>query len=269
MQHNPHRPSLSIVLPCYNEYRAIAQLLAKFGQAGEGVDFELIFVDNGSTDGTPVVLKRLLPLYKFARSIRVDPNRGYGHGILSGLRAAKGQVLAWSHADLQTDPADVFRAFATLNKSPNTGRQIIKGRRYGRRVSERIISLGMQTIASAILRTKFQEINAQPKVFDRGLLDDLTDPPVDFNFDLYVLYTAHQRGWGIESIPVRFPPREYGQSNWAATWRSKVRTISRSIAYMIRLARRSGTESVITTTPIFNDEVCDEISPPLKHSRAA
>jgi glycosyltransferase involved in cell wall biosynthesis len=198
--------------------------------------YELILVDNGSTDDTPGVLASLLPSYPFARSVRVDVNQGYGHGLATGLRAARGQVLAWSHADLQTDPGDVFRALRVYRAAACPERTLVKGHRHGRRASERFISWSMQTISTVLFCTRMREINAQPKLFHRGLLVHLADPPLDFNFDVYVLYQALRHGWRVQSLPVQFPPRPYGQSNWAATWRSKVRTITRSVRYMCRLA---------------------------------
>jgi hypothetical protein len=93
----------------------------------------------------------------------------------------------------------------------------------------------MQVVATVLLRTRLSEINAQPKLFSRELLSALTHPPIDFNFDVYVLQQAKRQGWQIRSIPVAFPPRKYGHSNWAATWRSKLRTILRSVKYMLLL----------------------------------
>ena len=229
-------PQLSVVLPCYNEASGLESLLERFAESGQGVPFELILVDNGSTDATPQLLPALLSRFPFARSVRVDQNQGYGHGILAGLNAAVGQTLAWSHADLQTDPADVFRAWQLYRQSSKPERTLIKGRRQGRSRREKIISLGMQIIASVVLRTRFDEINAQPKLFHRDLLACLTDPPLDLNLDLYALYAARQCGWRIQSIQVSFPPRQHGESSWATSWRSKTRTIARSFRYMIRLA---------------------------------
>ena len=57
-----------------------------------------------------------------------------------------------------------------------------------------------------------------------------------FNFDVYVLFKALRHGWHVESFPVKFPPRQYGVSNWASTWRSKARTMRRSMFYMWRLS---------------------------------
>lgn len=229
-------PQLSIVLPCYNESRGIEAILNRFAEVGRGQDFELILVDNGSKDDTQATFARLLPRFPFARSVKVEVNQGYGHGIFTGLQSAQGEVVGWSHADLQTDPADVFRAWASYRSAATPERTMIKGRRYGRRLSEKLISLGMQALSTLVFRSYMQEINAQPKVFHRDLLSHLTRPPVDFNFDLYVLVMAKRHGWRIESIPVQFPPRKYGHSNWAATWRSKFRTIARSIRYMFSLA---------------------------------
>ncbi len=228
-------PELSIVLPCYNEAKGLEALVRRFAEAGAGYDFELILVDNGSKDRTPEVLAGLLTRFRFARSIRVEVNQGYGHGIFTGLRQARGQIVSWSHADLQTDPGDVFRALEVLKGSGLPAQTLVKGHRYGRRASERFISWGMQVVATVLLRSRLKEINAQPKLFGRELLSALTHAPIDFNFDVYVLHEARRQGWQVRSIPVAFPPRQYGQSNWAATWRSKLRTILRSVKYMLRL----------------------------------
>lgn len=229
-------PQLSIVLPCYNESRGIEAILKRFAEVGAGHDFELILVDNGSRDETPEVMRTLLPNYSFARSVRVPVNQGYGHGIHTGLLAARGEILAWSHADLQTDPADVFRALEKYQASASPKKTLVKGVRYGRRLGERIISLGMGIVATTIFRMRLSEINAQPKLFHRSLLDHAKQPAIDFNFDVYMLVKAKKNGWNIETISVQFPPRQYGHSNWASTWRSKLRTIWRSVKYMTRLA---------------------------------
>lgn len=228
-------PHLSVILPCYNESRGLRATLDGYEKAGQGINFELILVNNGSRDDTAAALETLLPAYPFARCVTIEQNRGYGHGIITGLQAALAPVLAWSHADLQTDPADVFRALELFQQHRAGERILIKGRRFGRSPGERVISWGMQLCATLILSTPFSEINAQPKLFDRSLLAHLGDPPKDFNFDLYVLFQARRNGWKMVSFPVQFPPRLYGESNWASTWQSKLRTIARSLRYMVRL----------------------------------
>ena len=228
-------PALSVVLPCYNESKGLANILERFQAVSGDRPFELILVDNGSTDETQQVLAELLPRFPFARSVQIQKNRGYGDGIFTGLKAARGELLAWSHADLQTDPADVFRAWDLYGQSQEPSRLLVKGRRRGRRLGEWLISRGMELVAFLLLRRCLTEINAQPKLFHRGLLAHLKGPPIDFNFDVYVLYQAKRHGWRVRSIDVEFPPRPHGKSHWAATWSSKLRTIWRSMRYMFLL----------------------------------
>ena len=104
----------SLIIPCYNESKSIPQLLDKcLPLIGKG-DIEVILVDNGSTDDTPEVLEALLPRYTGCRSIRVALNQGYGFGITSGLSAANGDILGWTHADLQTDPIDILKGIELI-----------------------------------------------------------------------------------------------------------------------------------------------------------
>ena len=139
---------LSIVVPCYDEEKNIPLLLERFSHAmvAEGIkseEMEVILVDNGSTDGTPDLLKQLIPQHPFARSVRVEVNQGYGYGILAGLDAAKGDFLGWTHADMQTDPSDVVRVFCLLEEQGWDSNLFVKGNRIGRGLSERFFTFGM------------------------------------------------------------------------------------------------------------------------------
>ncbi len=228
-------PALSIVLPAYNESPGLEGLLRDYWFAGQGQDFELILVDNGSTDDTAVVLDRLLAKeqFSFCRRVRVDVNQGYGFGILSGLKEARGTYLAWSHADTQCDPKDVFTAFKRLGECGD--KTLVKGRRQKRPFCEELTTHGMRWFALFILDGRLVDINAQPKVFHRDLLAKLVNPPKDLSFDLYVLYRALQEGWKIETVPVYFGERLHGSSSWSSSFLSRWRTILSAICYMIRL----------------------------------
>ena len=100
--------NISLVIPCYNEGKNIPLILERCKTFSEYPDIEVILVDNGSTDQTPKILSDLLPIHPNCRSIRVEQNQGYGFGIKSGLESATGDILAWTHADMQTDPQDII-----------------------------------------------------------------------------------------------------------------------------------------------------------------
>ena len=121
---------LSLVIPCYNEAANLPLLLERCKELAVRPDVEVVLVDNGSTDRTAEVLQNLLPKYPGCRSIRVEKNQGYGFGILSGLKAAKGEIIGWTHADMQTDPQDAILGLELFEKHGDD--IFVKGRRYGR-----------------------------------------------------------------------------------------------------------------------------------------
>jgi glycosyltransferase involved in cell wall biosynthesis len=227
----------SIVLPCYNEAQSLEGLLEAYAQVWRDLPSELILVNNGSTDGTSETLERLVadPAYSFARIVTVPKNRGYGHGLMAGLRAAEGRIVGFSHADLQCSPADLFVAYDALVDAGAPGSAIVKGRRQKRSVGPSLITNGMAVIASMLLGRALSDINAQPKVFHRTLLDRLKSPPEGFEFDVYVLHRALENGARIHTIPVVFHARPHGSSKWAATFRSRWLTIARVIGYLFEL----------------------------------
>ena len=93
---------LSVVLPCYNERDNLKALFERLDSLVKVTsEIEIILVNNGSTDGSDLVFESELSHRDKSvfKVVRVEKNIGYGFGILSGLRAAKGQVLSVTHAD--------------------------------------------------------------------------------------------------------------------------------------------------------------------------
>ncbi len=230
-------PKLSVVLPCYNEAKSIPDLLKRFSQVIGRRSVELVMVNNGSFDNTAEVLKKELknPKYKFARTVLVEKNQGYGYGIMFGLKNCKGDVLSYTHADQQCDPNDVMRAYDELLKQPDWKNILMKGQRKKRVVSEWVITKGLQTLAFLIMWKKFNDINGQPKVFHKSFLKKMKEAPNDFKFDLFVQHAALKNKMKVMSTPVEFGRRMYGKSNWAYSIFSRARTYLGFIGYMIKL----------------------------------
>lgn len=231
--------AFSLVLPCYNEASSLESLsrraVASARRRGMGPSaFQLVLVDNGSTDNSAQVLDKIVtgPDGAWIDIVRVKKNRGYGAGLWEGLRTTESVIVGYTHADEQCDPEDAFLAYEMIRL--DGGRQLlVKGNRRNRATSDWIVSRGFEGLASLILWTRLHEINAQPKVFHADLLNRLSDPPADFSFDLYVLVTALKAGWRRLELDVDFPPRRHGMSNWSATLRSRSATISRMVSTMI------------------------------------
>jgi glycosyltransferase involved in cell wall biosynthesis len=229
---------LSLVIPCYNEAANLPLLIARCAEifGGRG-DVEVILVDNGSSDGSGEILAEAVARHGFLRSVRVEVNEGYGHGILSGLRAARGRVLAWTHADMQTDPADALVGLARFQASSSPERLFVKGRRYGRPLTDLIFTWGMAAFETALLRTPMWDINAQPTMFPASFFATWSDPPKDFSLDLFAYWSAVQAGLTMERFPVYFGQRAHGISRWNVNWKAKVKFIRRTYDYSLAMAR--------------------------------
>jgi glycosyltransferase involved in cell wall biosynthesis len=229
---------LSIVVPCYNESKNLERLLDAFREELANRSYaELLLVDNGSTDDSATVLRVLLakPENRFARSVRVPKNQGYGYGIVYGLNHADAEYLAWTHADLQTPPADVFVAYNRIRGLEHPHQSVVLGRRMGRPVFDQLFTTAMGWFASAALRCPLSDINAQPKLFHRSMLQHLENAPHDFTLDLFLLYTAHQLNYCVSTIPVRFEKRTAGEAKGGGSLKGKYKLSKRTITQILNL----------------------------------
>ena len=235
-----------LVIPAYNESKNLPILLDRVVKsalaAGYDVhEFKLVVVNNGSTDDSCAVLESLskTALGTWFRVVEVTANQGYGHGLWCGLNSTKAPVVGWTHADMQTDPVDAFKACQMVSES-RASKVLVKGKRHGRNWKDSFVSHVFEGFTRLMLGLKTREINAQPKVFNRELLALLTAPPKSFAFDLYALYHAERAGFTVQAIPVLFPPRIHGVSNWAATFFGRYKTILGMISYIQSLCRSEG-----------------------------
>lgn len=232
--------AFSLVIPCYNEAAGLPELIRRCAYVAAEGRGEVILVDNGSADDSAAVLEgRLGPAgsdgVDGVRWVRVPVNQGYGFGITSGLAEARAAVVGWTHADLQTDPADVLRAMALFEDGGD--RLLVKGRRFGRPLADRVFTAGMSAFETALLRRPLRDINAQPTLFSRELLDRWGTPPTDFSLDLFALYSALDAGFRVRRFPVIFAPRKWGVSSWNTDWSAKRRFIRRTLDYSLQLRK--------------------------------
>jgi hypothetical protein len=177
----------------------------------------------------------LLPDYPGCRSVRVEINQGYGFGILSGLRAAQGEILGWTHADMQTDPIDAVQGLALFDRYGND--IFVKGRRYGRPLSDVAFTVGMSLFETFLLQKPLWDINAQPTMFSRRFFERFGDAPHDFSLDLYAYYRARKAGLPVHRFPVRFGERAHGVSHWNVDWAAKRKFIRRTVDFSLAMKK--------------------------------
>jgi len=211
----PDEPTtdFSLVMPFYNEeesiYRTITELDAVFSE--QKVDFEIVAVDNGSTDQTAQILEQMMESNKRIRRISVFPNRGYGWGILHGLQASRGEAVGYMGGDGQVDPVDVLSTYQFFK----SGRvDMAKVRRIKR--GDGLTRAGISVIFNLLfsLATGFLEsdTNASPKVFQRRRLPQLQLKSKDWFLDCELMMKARAERWRVVELDVHFLPRDQGSS---------------------------------------------------------
>lgn len=227
--------SYSVVIPCYNESQGVSSLVMKLVELTTLVDCEIILVNNGSQDNTGELLDKLTATHKCMIVVHVQENVGYGSGILTGLCHATGDVIGWTHADLQADPMDIAAAIREFEQE--RPRMLVKGRRFGRPRLDKFFTDCMSVFETALFGVSMSDINAQPTLFTRALYDEWQSAPDDFALDLFAYHTAITKGYDIIRVPVRFGPRKYGKSSWNNGLTGRLKFIVRTLSYSFKLSR--------------------------------
>lgn len=233
-------PHFELVIPCFNEAKSLLSLIQKSAEAAlkhglNSQSFRLILVDNGSEDETPVLLKelQLSSWGSWFRVVTLKKNRGYGGGIWEGLKTADSSFVGFSHADLQCDPSDAIRAF--IDCQDNHEFQLIKGKRKNRSPLDWFVSRVFELSVGAIWGFWCFELNAQPKVFSRSLIEKIKNPPGGISFDAFLLWTAKKNGFRIQTIDVTLAPRMHGKSHWNQNLKKRFVTFFRVLNELLRL----------------------------------
>jgi len=225
----------SLVIPCFNEEGTIEKILKKTKNPFIKNKIELVLVNNGSTDNTDIIIKKIIKNYPHAKYIKLNNNIGYGGGILEGLKKCNGDVIGWTHADLQTDPLDCIIAFKKFNKSNINDKIFIKGNRKDRPLEDQFFTFGMSIFETILLRRLIFDINAQPTIFPIKFYQSWVNPPKDFAIDLYSYYLAIKQHYKIKRFKVKFTKRISGKSSWNNGFSSKLKFILRTVKYSFKL----------------------------------
>jgi glycosyltransferase involved in cell wall biosynthesis len=208
---------LSLVMPCYNEEENVPHTVPRLVKAFEQADvrFELVTVDNGSTDATWARLQELQARFPaHVRPVQVPKNVGYGHGILEGMRHARGLWIGTVAADGQVDAEDLVRLFEAC--AVTNGRVLGKVRRRFRMdgFSRRIISVGYNTFVRLLWpRLGSWDVNGQPRMLRRDVIAAMELESTNWLLDPEMLIKAHYMGVRVLEVNVFARMRGNGLSH--------------------------------------------------------
>jgi len=202
---------LSIVIPAYNEEKNIQELylkLIKFLKASKKT-YEIIFIDDGSIDGTFQELLRLNKKDNNVRVIKFRKNFGQSAAWDAGFRNAKGNLIITMDSDLQNDPEEIPKLIEKLDE----GYDVVSGWRYNRKdsFSKKIFSSLSRFFRSRIIDDKIHDSGCSLKIYKKECMEELE---MQGEMHRYITEILALRGYKIGELKVNHLPRKHGKTKY-------------------------------------------------------
>ncbi|HWI26287.1 MAG TPA: glycosyltransferase family 2 protein [Stellaceae bacterium] len=205
---------LSVVIPVRNEAPNVAPLVAEIRAALEGIcDYEIVYVDDGSSDETAAAVRALAAGFPRLRLLRHRQSAGQSAAIRTGVRAARGPWIATLDGDGQNDPADIPRLWQMARGAAADEKLLIAGWRQRRQDSgtKRLSSRIANRVRGALLGDGTPDTGCGLKIFRRALFLDL---PFFDHCHRFLPALVKREGGRTISVAVNHRPRQRGVSNY-------------------------------------------------------
>jgi dolichol-phosphate mannosyltransferase len=197
--------NVSVVVPLFNEEQSVAMLQRELADALTGLDYEIIFVDDGSRDETVASIA----VDPRTRVLRFEKNAGQSAAIFAGLQAVRSEVAVLIDGDLQNDPADIPLLLAEISR----GADLVCGYRAQRKdiLLKRITSRVANFVRSRYTRDGVRDTGCTLKAMRRDCISAL----VPFKgMHRFIPALVKGAGYRLVEVPVNHRPRRFGQSKY-------------------------------------------------------
>ena len=217
---NANEPAVAVVVPVRNEAGNVAPLVAEIAAALDGQwPFEVVYVNDGSSDGTEAELKRLMALHPWLRRVRHRRSCGQSAAVRSGVAAARAPMIVTLDGDGQNDPKFIPALLRVLEAgAPRIG--LVAGQRVGRKASgfKKLQSRIANAVRGAVLRDGTRDTGCGLKAFRRDVFLSL---PYFDGLHRFLPALVKRDGFSIGYVDVIDRPRGAGVSNyglWDRLW---------------------------------------------------
>lgn len=202
-------PRISILVPVFNEVDSLVLLHGKLRAALAGESHEIVFIDDGSTDGSGRVLAALARRDPAVRVISFARNFGKSHALATGFQESRGAIVITLDADLQDDPAEIPRLIATLDE----GYDLVSGWKHQRRdpLDKTLPSHCFNWVTARLTGIQLHDFNCGFKAYRREVVDQLQ---VYGELHRFIPALAYWQGFRVAEIPVVHHPRRFGVSKY-------------------------------------------------------
>jgi dolichol-phosphate mannosyltransferase len=246
---DPRSPRLSLVVPCYTEEENVDDLVDECFRAlrSTGSTFEMVVVDDGSSDATLARLRAAMASRPELRVIALRKNTGQSGALVAGFAAARGEFIATVDGDLQNDPADVpalLRIVESGECDVASGWRKKRRDSFVRRVSTRVAN----SVRKTFLGDGMNDSASAMKVYRRDVLQHM---PVFHGMHRFFPAIAKMRGFRVLELPVNHRPRTRGQAKyglWNRVFRATIDMFG--VSWLRRRALRIEAEEVAPNHPV-------------------
>jgi dolichol-phosphate mannosyltransferase len=243
---SPASPLLSVVVPVHNEGPNLRPLITAISTALAGLDHEIVYVDDGSSDDTPAILADIAAELPTLVRVRHRAACGQSAAVITGVKTARGVYIATLDGDGQNDPADIPAMLAAIRAAEETGALpvLIAGHRTNRRDSgaKRYGSKIANAVRGKLLQDGTPDTGCGAKLFRRDAF--LSLPHFD-HIHRFLPALFIREGGHVVSVPVRHHPRAHGASHYGTFDRLKVGIVDLfGVAWLQRRSKRPVIESV-------------------------
>jgi glycosyltransferase involved in cell wall biosynthesis len=230
-------PSLSIIVPVYNEARTVASVLERLLSIGFPVSVEVLVVDDGSTDGTGEVLDNILPRPGVLRVIHADRNGGKGAAIRLGLANATGSILAIQDADLELDPAQLVALVTPIIEGKA---DVVYGSRFMHGGSPAplvtvVANRFLTSVTNLLFGGRLTDMETCYKIMRTDIARSLGLESNRFDIEPEITAKLLLHGYRIHELPVSFTPRQRSEGK-KINWRDGIHAVRVLLRH--RFARR-------------------------------
>ena len=205
------RPALSVVVPVFNESESLGDLHHRLTQTLKelGRPHEIIFVDDGSGDGSADVLRALHAQDRAVRVVRFNRNYGQHAAVFAGMERARGDVVVTLDADLQNPPEEIGRLLAALGD----GVDVVGGRRVSRHDPwlRRLASWAVNRVTSAVVGVRMRDYGCMLRAYRRSVVDQILACQGVSHF---IPALANTFATSVAEVSVAHGPRAHGGSRY-------------------------------------------------------
>jgi len=227
---------LSVVIPIYNEKESIAKLYKKLDKtlSGMNLEYEVLLIDDGSTDGTLDELVKIHNKNKSYKIISFRKNFGQTSAISAGFDFTSGKIVITLDADLQNDPSDIPILLKKLNK----GYDIVSGWRVNRKdraVTRKFPSMVANRLISKLTGVHLHDYGCTLKAYRREVIEN-----IDLYGEMhrYIPAIASWMGVRVAEVPVRHHSRKYGKSKYGFSRTIKVILDIITVKFLLSYSQR-------------------------------